>query len=246
VPFAAQAGLVVVNGSPVSVSETDANGTIVGWDLDVVGADEFQLRLFKFLGEGTTQLNYRIFLESNGLNGSGLVSPATDLTSASMFHFLVLPTSFNVGASPNGPGTNGPYAWGQTSSAREVAQRSVVSFGTGALNYFDTQDDLINAVIGANLIGFRFDTGVGTQYGFAELILSMGVGTMSVSIDRWVYSDTPGDFVHVNAADLVAPPPPPPPPPPMAVSAPAMLPSIALLALGAAGVRRWRREKQKA
>lgn len=78
---------------------------------------------------------------------------------------------------------------------------------------------------GSNFVGFRFTDGVGQFYGYAEFIFN-GVGN-GVTISQWWYDDAGGP-VHVAGAAPVPEP-----------------NTLALLALGAAGLASYRAARKK-
>jgi len=78
---------------------------------------------------------------------------------------------------------------------------------------------------GSNFVGFRFTDGVGQFYGYAEFIFN-GVGN-GVTISQWWYDDAGGP-VHVAGAAPVPEP-----------------NTLALLALGAAGLASYRAARNK-
>lgn len=228
-PLTAEAAIINGTGGPLSISQTDADGTIVNWDVDSDGNNEFQLRLSKF-NFGGGNFSDQIFLESvttgsANLNGRGLVGPSPNSA-----EFFALNNSFNVG-----PTLASGYAWGSAPlRGRDVIFSYVYSVFASA-----GFDEFVNGAEGTNFIGFRFDSGAGLQYGWAQFDIDLTPGALSATIEKWVYSDTPGEGVHVGTAGGGEPPSP--------VSEPAtILPTIALLGLGAMGVRRWREQRKAA
>lgn len=231
-PLAADAAAILGTGGPISVSQTNANGTTATWDVDGDGNDDFLLRVEKLAGGGGNFTD-RLFLESNGLNGRGLVGGASvQPPFYSSLNFLALGTSFYVG-----PSLAAGFYWG----ASQASQREVIFNSQYAGNDYLGFDDLANGAAGPNLIGFRFDSGNGLQYGWAELMVDLTAGSQSLTITQWTYSDTPDEQVHVGTAGTA------PPGPGTPVTEPAStLPAIALLGLGAMGVRRWREQRKAA
>lgn len=80
-------------------------------------------------------------------------------------------------------------------------------------------DDFDQGIIGSNFIGFRFLSGAAMHYGWAEVILSTDDGG-TVTVNRWAYNDSPDGSVNVGQAPAPS--------------------TLALLAAGAFGIRRWR------
>ena len=90
--------------------------------------------------------------------------------------------------------------------------------------------DFNNGAIGSNFIGFRFLSGTDLFYGWAELILST-TGGGTVTVNRWAYNDTPDGGIEVGQTQDTP------------VPAPS---TLALLAAGAFGLRRWRAQRAAA
>lgn len=82
---------------------------------------------------------------------------------------------------------------------------------------------------GSNYIGFAFENAGGIHYGWAELILDPG--TFDVTVNQWAYDDVADTAIHVPDTGSSGVPSPG---------------SLALLALGAAGIRRFRGRQQAA
>lgn len=78
---------------------------------------------------------------------------------------------------------------------------------------------------GDQLIGFRFNGRSGLQYGWAIINVNLDGGDTRVTIEQWSYETNADTAVIASEPPLVAP-------------------SLALLGLGAAGVRRWRQIRQ--
>ena len=76
-------------------------------------------------------------------------------------------------------------------------------------------------------IGFAFDDAGTTYYGWAELTLSAQTSSGQVTVHRWAYEDS-GASIQVGAVPE---------------SRHAAV-GLGALALGAAGLRRWRRERR--
>jgi len=87
-----------------------------------------------------------------------------------------------------------------------------------------------NGVIGSNFIGFRFLSGADLFYGWAEL----QVASQSVTVSRWAYNDAADGSIEVGQTSD---------PTPVPVPTPS---TLALLAAGAFGVRRWRAQRAAA
>ena len=132
-------------------------------------------------------------------------------------HVNNLTTGFSVGASL---GT--AYAWRSGANYIDLLHGSAVAPGFG------------NGVLGSNFIGFRFLAGTDLLYGWGEMILSTTDGG-TATINRWAYEDTPDCAIAVGQTSGDNCPEPVPTPP-----------TLALLAAGAFGLRRWRAQRAAA
>ncbi len=252
VPGAGQAALVTVTptAGSVQLSFSQAHNTIVPWDVDGTGLDEFHLKLHKnnhvgsgyFYGLSIIELNSH----DNGvqLNGRGFVG----VSAVSHYYgntytnpdekIRVLANSFDVGQS-----LAYPYVFGLSNIDNH---RRLIKYGTynGSATQSGGEDTHTAsgglAGGGIHSIGFAFDPGDGLHYGWAEIELDFAA--KAVEVLNWTYNDTAGDAVHVGT--MFSPPPPPPVP---QVPVPAsIIPALTLLGLGAAGLRMQRRRKAKA
>jgi hypothetical protein len=121
-----------------------------------------------------------------------------------------------------GPILSGSYVWNTYTDNRTIMLSSSAG-GSGGLQ---------NGSIGSNFIGFRFLSGTDMLYGWAELILST-TGGGTVTVNRWAYNDTPDGSIEVGQTQDAPTPAPAPS-------------TLALLAAGAFGVRRWRARRAAA
>lgn len=109
------------------------------------------------------------------------------------------------------------YNWGNPGqSARTV----MTSSGVGG--------DFNPGSMGSNFIGFRFLSGANTLYAWAEITLAT-TGGGTVTVNRWAYNDTANGGIKVGDTGQVPAP-----------------PTLALLAAGAFGLRRWRARRAAA
>jgi hypothetical protein len=126
---------------------------------------------------------------------------------------------------PVGPTLTGGYVWNPSGNAFRTLMYGSVAGGTSSFEL-----GLRGAVLGSNFIGFRFLSGTDTLYGWAELILST-TGGGTVTVNRWAYNDTPNGGIEVGQTQDNP------------VPAPG---TLALLAAGAFGLRRWRAQRAAA
>jgi hypothetical protein len=205
-PLTAQAGVIQVTGSPVSLALSAATGTIAQWDVDGAGGSDFRLR---------RSATATIHFASDGSNGRGLIAPSnTDNVQA-------LPVSFSVGP------TLANYVWGSGLASSGYAYRNAMQTNTG--NPVIGYDFNVGFNPGDNFFGFRFLSAGDLLYGVGVINFDLTNGV--VTIDRWAYNDTPDGYVHVEAITGNAVPEP-------------STASLALLGLGAGGVRAWRSRRK--
>lgn len=243
----AEAALVTVSNSPVSVGFTPVEQSLpywydqAVWDVDGVNGADFALRAQG--GMSGTTLSYRlggnVGLSVNAftspaspggaqrLNGEGLVTSFFGIIGSHGFYTSVtalapLPTSQQVGAF----------------GLREDGVIMRADFAvTYRWNYFSTYRLTYRTVFnefhynfggpGTYNIGFKFASGSTSHFGWAQLTIGSGP-YLSVSIDEWTYETTPDALVHVGTRMPDVPVP------------GTIVPALAMLGLGAAGVRRMR------
>ena len=131
--------------------------------------------------------------------------------------FNNIPVDLAVGSTLSG------YVWNGSGS---IAYGSILSGSAPPTGNFGFQ----GAALGSNYIGYRFLSGPDMLYGWAELILST-TGGGTVTVNRWAYNDTPDGSIKVGDTG------------PQDVPTP---PTLALLAAGAFGLRRWRAQRAAA
>ncbi len=150
-----------------------------------------------------------------------------------------LPNSFNVGP------TLAAYNWGATPGTSRYAlnrydrnSRSYTYYGGYfGPNYSSTAYPGSSkfsgfSFNGDNIICFRFDINGETHYGWANVtwdLTSVFVGQFIV--EEWAYEDRPDTAIHAGSTEVVPVP-------------ATIVPAVAMLALGAAGVRRMRKKKE--
>jgi len=242
VPFAGEAAIVHVTDRPLVMALHGPVGEMLAWDIDGDTVPEFELFRDSYGMVSTFpsgRFSYRLLGVLLGsvtsfsapLNGRGLVAPPTSLTNDPLGEddAQALPANFLVG-----PTLANNYTWGRTGERfRELMYHGTAYYQQTMLGTFTSHYDGIGYdldygfVPGLNRFGFRFDAGNGLQYGWGILDLDFTPGAETVRITQWHYSSTPGEAVDVSEPAAV-------------------LPSLALLGLGAAGLRRWRDRKDAA
>ena len=264
-PVSGHAAPVTVNNAPLSVSVFDNVDTSMTWDIDGDGQSEFELRLDKrsgtiisqttfptvrfTTGSGTVQgtgFSYyrRSFTTAfvrladqtaggNPLNGRGLAAHSFANMAALNNSSAVGPS--NYWQSPVGTGRNYAMSFQRTANIFMLqstrTNRTTVgrtTFGPYIASHF------AGFAPGDNMIGFRFDdgTGAGLNYGWAVLNFDRHSG--SVTIPEWTYETEDDTAVHAGTQGTVVPVP------------ASIVPAITLLGLGAAGMRKWRKQKRMA
>jgi len=217
----AQASIVYVSGSPVSLAISAVDGATAYWDVDSNGNSDF--RLWKWGSTNTGAISFG----SDNSNGRGLVGPTfyTDNVQALAKSFRVGPTLANY------------FVWGYGyysgyTPRNAMATYSSTSFGipaVGGPSFWIGYDFNFNFNVGDNYIGFRFLSGSNMLYGWADINFDTTNGI--VTIKEWAYNDTADTPIHI--ADTGAQQVPEP-----------STPALTLLGLGAAGLRAWRARKK--
>ncbi|ESQ13369.1 MAG: hypothetical protein N838_33930 [Thiohalocapsa sp. PB-PSB1] len=108
------------------------------------------------------------------------------------------------------PILSAPYTWAGSGDRPYI---EITSYGSIAGRFG-------NGVIGSNFIGFRFLSGTDLLYGWGEI----NVQPFSVTVNRWAYNDEADGSIEVGDTGQQVPAP----------------STLALLAAGAFGLRRWR------
>ena len=157
-----------------------------------------------------------INLYSGGRNGAGVVATIDTWNQLNNLDSGV----------PVGPTLTGGYVWNPSGNFNRTLMYGSIAGGTN----YGLGFGLRGAVLGSNFIGFRFLSGTDTLYGWAELILST-TGGGTVTVNRWAYNDTPNGGIEVGQTQDNP------------VPAPG---TLALLAAGAFGLRRWRAQRAAA
>lgn len=237
-PLAADAVEIRVTGSPISLSIFDNPGTDVvsiPWDVDGANGPDFNVVRTNLSFTSTFGGSvYRVFYGGVGILGSSTFGGAP-YNSQGMVGYpgggataVALPRSFAVGPTLNG------YDWAYAQVPRDALLFSSINISTPmgstyGYSYLYPGYGFANTQPGDNYIGFRFAGATGTHYGWAIMNLDENTGTLT--IEEWTYNDEADQPVHINPAVAQVPEP------------AGTLPAIALLALGAAGLRSWRQQR---
>lgn len=241
-PIAAQAGMVSCNGTAsatcgasVTLSMSNAGGSVQYWDVDgdgrtVGGVANQDFKLLRGTGAGG-----RLFLNS-ATNGQGMLKNNRTYTNLPKMSVAVAASHksqvrlFNFGNQAAASRVLGPtvapgYSFRKANPGYNVYRTMWrVKAGQTVFGNFLQQFTTDN-----NYIRFAFmhtPTGGGTAYkvyGWAEI--NMDASTHSVTIAQWAYNDVP-------------------PAPDTGVPEPSTA-ALALIGLGAGGVRAWRSRKNK-
>jgi len=184
-PQAADAAIINVTGSPVSLGFAAGPGATVNWDVDGAGGAEFEL----FVSGTASYASIHLASDTSGgarLNGYGLVGPTfvTDNVQA-------LFASFNVG-----PTLASNFQWGSAPSYR-YRNAMASSLGSFSIGY----DFNYGFVEGDNFFGFRFGPDIDNlQYGWGVINLDTTNGVVTIS--RWAYETEINTPIHIPSGDV--------------------------------------------
>lgn len=194
-------GIVHVSGSPVTVNSTTGNQD---WDIDGGGSDATIVGSTGFFNTDLIKFNL------NGANLNGFVKKTTDAPD----ELRNLANGFSVKATMAG------YNFNATN------QNSIyVAISGGMVDALGFTDNV------AGNVGFRFNKGGNTHYGWAAWTINLqNAGATILTISEWAYNDTANAGIQVGAV---------PEPAHTGVA-------LGLLAAGAAGLHRWRESKKSA
>jgi hypothetical protein len=236
-PAVAPAALVTKTGAPLSVSFLDAPAVTfstasVAWDVDGVNGADFSLFGLNTYAStdvsGAAKLDYRY--------GFNLIAPYSKLVSAAP-EVPLNGIGFAANTSAGVPGLAavpssavlGPDLGSYTAAIGIANAAGVLRVFSGA--FLISQSTYFSGYVagapGSFNIGFSFLSSGATHYGWANISVENGP-EWRLTVNEWTYDDTPGSPVHVPDQAAVVPAP------------PAGVAALTLLALGAAGVRRWR------
>jgi len=220
---AVSAATVPIGADAAIVYKDSNNAFSVSYDgplsaeWDIDGASGSDFRLWAIFSYPLYFLDF----DSGNRNGRGFAGPGTYRR-----NFANLPAGAASAGASIGPTLAG-YNWNGTGNGGRT-----VMFGANPAQSFQ------NAVLGSNYVGFRFLSGTDMLYGWAELILAT-TGGGTVTVNRWAYNDTPNGSIKVGQTEDASDPDPDPTP----IPAPS---TLALLAAGAFGLRRWRTQRAAA
>jgi len=189
-PQRAEAAVVKVTGSPVSLSGFASNGSFANWSVDSSGGYAFQLRqsgnIFypgsSTISGGTTGgFSYAANMIFGPLGGKGI-------------GFAYDPIVYGVaGLAPGqnvGPSLGSGLSW---------------AFGTVALTYYNGLSQP-NFQSGDNYFGFRFNQTSGPQYQYGYAVLNWDPTSATVTITQWAYETQPNTALTVQSFDAVPAP----------------------------------------
>ena len=257
-PVGAEAARVDVTGSPLSISFLNATSVgpsflfdQVAWDVD--GDSTIDFSLFGLAGPVPGTGTYggqpaQFFTGFNGIAGgffttSGLIGNGNAVGAPITGGFPTLqpvPASNSIGLTQNayfptasvGLGTIVPFVrtYPTGGGMNTVVNSTAASYPHFPGGFFD--------------IGFSFDISGNTHFGTALVQTAgmFGSPDWTLVVHQWSYEDTPDTPIHVFVP--VPEPEPEPEPPPVPVPA-SIVPMVTLLGLGAAGLRRMRKQKTK-
>ncbi len=216
--------------SGVVISETALTGTVVGdgtltdlsWDIDGDGNVDlvFDAQIWGSSAMALTAQGVMKNIDIAVPLGAGSGAPPAVLTA----NALVGPTNFAF----QGFGAN-LYFWGPgNSQAYSTTGGAWINFSIPTFTSSSSLSDLKNMLGGTNLIGFRFQRSGQTHYGFASISIGISdANTGFITINRWGWEDVANTPISASAV----------PEPGNAAM------GLGALALGAAGLRRWRRRR---
>jgi hypothetical protein len=210
------------------------------WDVDGTGGADFAL--FRGPGIGGTIPGRRLFLTSNNPNGDGQALNGQGFV---VHTFATVPATANgkffaamgtVQTSQRvGPTLGSGLLWGRAGANNPtMTYRSLLVRNAAGTAAVPAQSAAVigpkmqGFQAGNNYFGFRFLQGGNTLYGWGVLNLDLGGDGLgaSATITEWAYNDVPNSSIHVPDV----------PEPSTAY--------LALIGLGAGGVRAWRSRKK--
>ena len=214
VPYTPTAGVAAAQGIPGFSFNASTNtatlgslrppvtsGAAIAWDIDGVGADDFQVK-----NSPTSSL----------VNNFARLGAAPNTTSANQF-VGVQSEGLVLSNLASGVAVNNAQPFGFSSVALTVNGGSIF-LGRNFLE--DTPGQF----------GFQFASGGNTYYGWGTLVIDYLAAGRGFQITEAYYNTIPGTGINVGAVPAPVPEP----------------SSIALLAIGAAGVTAWRARRKRA
>ncbi|MEX2381787.1 MAG: hypothetical protein WD490_05360 [Opitutales bacterium] len=204
---------VVTSEDFIQLTGLDPVGTSVPWDVNGDEVVDFQLDRANWVQE-----SFHDFALNSAEGGRGIVAPDEN------------PRIQNLGSG---------FLVGPSLASGTMATAGAESLMRLLLIYGGTQQGSAEGIGGVGFtdgepgyMGFAFDIGGDTHYGWARLILTPGPidsGTTGLFIDGWAYESDPDTAIST------------PIPEPATVAT-----GLGMLALGAVGVRTWRKNKKQA
>lgn len=247
----AEATIVFEDGNPIAITAGSGFFGSVEWDVDNQFGTDFFLATSPFgdAGIGSTLTTYNSATIQG--NGQGFVGSPVGTPSNTQFLNTLqnLPQGFVVG-----PTLAAGYTFrNQASQAGRLLLEGMTYYGqySAALGPYAADGGFVD---GENFVGFQFDAGGTTLYGWAKIELGTGlidppvvvdsVGDLGTStptaadampgeilISEWAFDDSGAAIAVGDTGDTVA-----------AIPEPH---SLALMAMGAAGVAAWRSRRKK-
>ena len=235
-PAVADADVVYVTDRPVTVDFSVLGGglgtTGVGWDIDGINGDDTQFGVRRIgyntyytniTNNGSTKVqDVRGSLDFPGLYGLGPVLFAREWGRSQL---IVASES-----STFGPQITAPYTWYPPPFNGIWTHAKLVTPPSGTPQTVSQRASFSQGQYGADsdrfLMPFGFDFAGQQHVGWARIRFDYEPHARLV-IERWAYESEPETAVHVN--NIPVPP--------------AVVPALTLLAMGAAGLRQWRKRQ---
>lgn len=219
----AGAGIIVVNPGDVTLALNQGSGASYDWDIDNNGTTDFRLDVATGVFESTVNLHWG---ENSGTN-NGVAMQGTSVHA--------IPSGGYIGANLPSSLTFGSFLAGSTAHLIKTTHSLPFSQDTHIYVVPYAGSFSSNAKQNFNFyLGFRFDIDGADHYAWGqfEIATKNYFGEDSAALVRllqWGYNDTAGE--SINAGQIPEPA--------------ALATGLGALALGAAGLRRWRKRTTK-